>query len=151
MNVISNYVLMIAHSSIIVTISSTIIYKTPNPSLSNRKTNWDIYKGHTEQHFITNIGLKTKIATKHLITTIQETGWNATQQLDNIKIISPNIPNEVMEIVKEKRRARARWQHWQRTHKVKDKKTFNQFKNKLKSIKNESFQTYMKSLNVHIL
>lgn len=82
MNVASNYDLMSDHSPIIATISSTIIYKTSSPALSNSKTNWKIFKSHIKQHLATNISLKTaeeiELATNHIITTIQEAGWNAT-------------------------------------------------------------------------
>lgn len=154
MNIISNYDIMSDHSPIIATISSTIIYKEPTATLSNKKTNWDLFQHHIEQHLNINISLKTtdeiEQATNLFITTIQSAGWRSTPQPTNSKINSPNIPYEIMEIVKEKRRARARWQ---RTHNIEDKRKFNQLnnklRNKLKQTRNETFQEYIKTLSTH--
>lgn len=154
MEVIPNYDLMSDHSAVIATISTSVIYRIPSPSLANRKTDWNNFKDYIEQHLNRSIRLKTteeiEVATNHFTTIVQEAGWNSTPQPTNIKISSPNIPNEIMEIVKEKRRARARWQ---RTHSIEDKRRFNQLNNqlrqKLKTAKNETFKTYLQSINTH--
>lgn len=138
----------------IVTISATIIYRSPKPTLSNYKTDWEAFEGYINGHLNINIRLKTteevEDATNHLITTIQDAGWKATPQPKNLKINSPNVPNEVMELVREKRKARARWQ---RSRNIEDRRKFNQLnntlRNKLKENRNETFQTYLNSLSVH--
>lgn len=149
----SNFDLTSDHTPIIVTISTTIIKKQSRLKLYSKNTDWELFKEHIRQNLNLDISMKTEEeleqATNYFITTIQTASWNATPPQANGSRTTPNIPREIMELIAEKRRARARWQY---SHNPLDKTIFNRLANQLKSkirdAKNESFQNYINNLSV---
>lgn len=141
------------HSYVIATISTTIIKTTPKPSLYNNKTNWTQFKDMISAKIQLNLRLKTPQeideATNHLITTIQNCAWAATPTIENKIRSEINVPNAILQLVREKRRARARWQ---RTRNPEDKRRLNRLINNLKNVikqnKQETYNYYLNNLSV---
>ncbi|KAF2892207.1 hypothetical protein ILUMI_13967 [Ignelater luminosus] len=101
-----------------------------------------------EQNINTNAKLQTndelEAATHHLITTIGEASWTATPKSRNLKANMPNLPYEITQLVKEKRRARAQWQ---RTHNIEDRRKFNQMSLPIKKFTKTEIKAEIKLLN----
>lgn len=79
---------------------------------------------------------------------MQNAAWAATPTI-TVKIRNEiNIPNEIRELVREKRRARARWH---RSRNPADRKLYNRLannlKNKLRAVKQETYQHYLSQLS----
>lgn len=152
MDVESSVELSSDHTPVIATISTTIIKVPPRPSLYNHKTNWSRFRELICENLQTNISLKTAQeideATEVFITTVQKCAWAATPKITNKIRNDINIPNEILEMVKQKRKARARWQ---RTRNPVDKNIFNRLtnklKNKLKQNREQTYQYYLSNLS----
>lgn len=117
--------------------------------LVNNGTNWDEFKIRLAE----KIDLKPFFTTEQLdfevekiVSDIQKTAWDCTPTLKKtVKGIS--YPREIVFLIREKRKARKRWQM---TRAPLDKKHWNFLANKLKfeikKIKNDSFSSYIKEL-----
>lgn len=147
----SNFDLSSDHTPVIATISTTIIKRTPKPSLYNSKTNWDIFREKVEKNLQTDISLKTPLeietATNLFTTTVQNAAWESTPKIEE-GLRNVNIPSEILELVKVKRRARSK-SH--RTRNPIDRNTYNRLANtlkrKLKEVKQETYQNYLSQLS----
>lgn len=152
LDVKSSYDVTSDHIPVIATISTTIIKAAPKPSLYNKNTNWELFRELLCEKLQLNISLQSQQelddATDYLIRTIQDSAWIATPTILKKTRSENNIPNEILELVREKRKARAKWQ---RSRNPIDKNTFNrltnQLKNKLKQNKEETYQHYLSNLS----
>ena len=139
------------HTPVIATISSSVIYKQPTPKLHNNKTNWDTYREIIDNNINLSIRIKTpedlNTTLKTLIDTLQKAARRSTPQ-QITKIITNNIPVEIKQILKEKRKAR---NTWHRTHAPADKTKYNQLsnklKNKLKEMREATLEDYVTNLS----
>jgi hypothetical protein len=113
LEITASYDLSSVHSPIIATVSESILTKPPPPHLHTRTTNWVKYKELIHQGTNLNMSLKTP----HDIET-------TTRDVHTV-----SVPVELKQLIAEKRKARARWQH---THYPEDKRTFHRLSHKLK-------------------
>jgi hypothetical protein len=73
------------NSPVLVTLTSHAINQGKQPSLSNRRTNWDYFRHLANQRIILNVPLKAdadiEAAVKSFKDTVQWAGWKATPEL----------------------------------------------------------------------
>lgn len=113
------------HTPVILTLSDTIIYKEPSPSLTNNKTDWKNYSNYLEKNIVLNVPLKTQDQIENeakLFTTQLQLA--AKKNTSILKKIKPgiNYSIEVKELVREKRKA---CRAWQKTRDPEKKTIFN--------------------------
>jgi DNA-binding transcriptional MocR family regulator len=129
-----------------------VIYKSPKPSLYNNNTDWGLFKENVRNNLRLNISLKTEQeieeATNDFIITIQRAAWAASPTITKITRNNVNIPHEILQLVPEKRRARAK-RH--RTRNPVDKNLYNRLTNNLKTkinaVKQVTYQHYVSQLS----
>lgn len=119
-NISANYMLVDSchdlssdHSPIILTLSEQIIRKTQNPVLTNQKTDWDKFKIEINRLVNLNDNLDSPGAVdgelEKLVHTIQDVAWECTPEIRK-KLKGINYPCEIVAAIKEKRKARKKWQ-----------------------------------------
>ena len=138
------------HSAVILTLSERIIKKVNKPSLVNKTTDWESFKLELEGKIQLNVQLRTKhqleIEAEKFNYNIQTTAWNNTREITH-GIVGNNYPREIRELVKEKRRARRKWQQ---TRDPNDKTVLNnksqQLKRVIQKLKEASIASYLENL-----
>lgn len=138
------------HSPVIATVSSTIIEKTPNGSIHNQHTNWQLFR----EVFTHSTSALTPLKTKEEIEAATE--YLNTSIINAIRLSTPTkppnskqeYPLHILKKIAEKRRLRRVWQT-QRT--PDDKRKLNNATRKLsrtlKNYKNDCFHKYLASLS----
>jgi len=108
------------HSPIIITLSTSPIWKTQPSRLCSKYTNWKQFQGYINKSVTLNIRLKENTELEdedqHLNTLIQEAGWIFTPERKKTIQETNNIPLHIKELVHEKRR-------WQNTRSPLEKNT----------------------------
>lgn len=138
------------HSAVILTLSERIIKKENRPTLVNKTTDWMSFRIDLEN----KINLKVQLRTKQQLdaeaekfnSIIQNAAWDNTKEYTH-RTVGNNYPKEIRELVKEKRRARRRWQQ---TRDPSHKNTLNnktqQLKREIQKLKEESINTFLENL-----
>ena len=145
-----NFELNSDHSAVILTFSERIIKKTKRLTLTNATTNWKSLREEVANKINLNVELKTKddleVAVENFIKVIQNAAWNNTK-LSIQQKIGCNYPNEIRELVKDKRRARRMWQQTRDPHckNILNKKT-QQLRRAIQKLKEESYRSYLENL-----
>jgi len=150
--IVSSLGLTSDHALIIGTISTTVIYKSPKPPLYNNSTDWGLFQENVRNNLRLNISLKTEQeiedATNDFIITIQSAAWLASPIATKNIRKEVNFPNEILQLVRAKRRARAKWH---RSRNSVDKTLYNRLINNLKTkinaVKQETYQHYLSQLS----
>jgi hypothetical protein len=127
----------------------TIRHNTPR--LHNYKTNWEKYREEITNNINLKIKLKTQkdleLAIETLTKVMQQAATQSTTPLEPQKRFN-NIPLEIKQLLREKRKARAMWH---RRHIPTDETRYNQLTNKLKAklkeMRDASFTDYIHSLS----
>jgi hypothetical protein len=87
-DVVSSVELTSDHTPVIDTISTTVIYKSPKPSLYNNNTDWALFKENVRNNLRLNISLKTEQeieeATNDFILQYKEQPGQRPQQLQRL-------------------------------------------------------------------
>jgi hypothetical protein len=138
------------HSGVILTLSETIIGKEANPTLVNKLTNWEGFKGEVTDTIQLLGHLRTieqpEEEAENFIKIIQNAAWKNTPALKR-KTMGNNYPKEIRELIAEKKRARKRWQQ---TRTPANKTRLNnlnlQLKRAIQEAKNESRNSYLREL-----
>ena len=134
----------------IVTISSTIIENTPNGSIHNQHTNWQLFREIFTHTTSASTSLKTneeiEAATEYLNTSIINAIRFSTPAITSIS--KHEYPQYILKKIAEKRRPRRVWQ----THRTpEDKRKLNNATRKLsktiKNYNNDRFHKYLASLS----
>lgn len=149
-NVESSLELSSDHTPVIMTISTALIHKTTNPTLHNKKTDWNAFSKIMNERINLNMPLKNEIdiddANEHLVTVIQETAWETTPKPDNKQQIN-DYPMDIKNNITIKRRLRRKWQL---SRDPIDKKNLNKATKKLKKLiydyNNNNIQNNLKNL-----
>jgi carboxylesterase type B len=149
---VSNLDLTSDHTPVKGTIRTKVIYISPKPSMYNNRTDWGLFKENVRNNFRLNTSLKTEReideATNDLITTIQRAAWSAPPITTKTIRNDVNIPHEILQLVREKRRAREKWY---RTRNPVDKNLHNRLANNLKTkinaVKQETYQHFLSQLS----
>lgn len=139
------------HTPIILTVSQTVIRKQKPSTLVNVHTDWDGFKNDLDRRINLKSPLKTieqlETELQNLIANIQLSAWENTPKVEG-KTRGINYPIEIREKIKEKRKARRRWQE-SRTPLSKNvlNRLGKELKNMIIEIKNETFSNYMGNLS----
>ena len=108
-----NHELSSEHSPIILTISENIIQKPHNQVLVNKRTDWSSFKTELtrETDLSTSIETPEVIETElnKLVNNIQMVDWDNTPVIIK-KLHGINYPREIINLIREKRIARKKWQ-----------------------------------------
>lgn len=108
-----NYDLNSDHSPVILKISERITEKVTKPKLTNKTTNWERFKAELELTIDLTIPLNTDdeldIAVEEFLKNIQSAAWKSTRIFKTRKT-TRFYPEHIISKVKEKRKARKRWQ-----------------------------------------
>lgn len=140
------------HIPVLLTYSETVIQKPKKQSLTNKYTNWDLFRSELDHRIDLHIRLKN---TKELddqaqclIEAIREAAKVSTPKPITNSCQGKCYPLEVRKLVKERRKAR---QIWHSTRLPTDKNTFNRISNQLnrliKSINQKTVQDYLERLS----
>jgi hypothetical protein len=149
-DIVPSFDLSTDHTPIIATISSSVTIRHNTQRLHNYKTNWEKYREEITNTINLKIKLKTKedleLAIETLTKIMQQAATQSTPPLEPQKRFN-NIPLEIKQLLREKRKARAMWHQ---THIPTDKTRYNQLTNKLKAklkqMRDASFTDYIHSL-----
>lgn len=139
------------HTPIILTVSSSIIFKCAPPSLANRNTDWEGFRNELDLLIDLQTPLKTpyqlECEVDKFVEIIQQAAWCNTPVMRR----APNVaayPLEIRELVLEKRKAR---RIWQKSRAPQDKTAFNFLTNRLKNLikenKNETINSFLNGLS----
>lgn len=139
------------HTPIFVTFTESVSYKKQEPSLSNKHTDWEYFKALINNDLVipTNICSTDELdeIALNFVKIIQNASWNSTPAI-NKKQIGYNYPNEIKDMLIEKRKLRRKWQQ---TRNPADKTLFNrasqQLKRKIKDFQNQKIQQHVMSLS----
>lgn len=139
------------HTPVILCLDSLFSLKASKASLVNSSTNWAKFRKIIDQKVNLNTSLKTpndiEDAVQYFTESIQTAAWNSTTP-HSCHPNSISIPAHVRELITQKRRARARWQH---SRLPSDKNIFNNLASSLKrllsKLRNESFNKWTSSLS----
>ncbi|KAI5747663.1 hypothetical protein M8J77_017264 [Diaphorina citri] len=150
MTIDDTYELSSDHSAILLTLSENIILKPSNPVLVNKRTDWISFKLDLASKINLSASLQTKeeidFELEKLVEDIQSSAWENTPEISK-KLTGVNYPREITALVKEKRKARKRWQ---RSRAPSDKTILNRLVGKLKAeiqkVKRDSFANYLSEL-----
>lgn len=138
------------HSPVLITISSQVIIKQKQLNLTNKNTNWNIFKDLVSDTISFDISLKCAEelddAVQKLCVNIQSAAWDATPDTSHISN-TKRIPQNIRDKLAEKRRLR---RIWQSTRAPRDKLKLNRATKEIKKLlmdsKNQSFQEYLEGL-----
>ncbi len=138
------------HSPIILTLSDKLIYKQTTPKLTNKYTEWEVYRQSIHSKINLQVRLKTphelELAANDLTTALIDSAKAATSNTV-IKPTTVSYPKEVLRLVRERRKARHRWQS---TRTPQDKTIFNRIskdtKKAIKEVNEKTFNDLVQSL-----
>ena len=139
------------HLPVILTISSTVIKKTPKSGLTNKSTDWEAFRQKLDDQIDLKVRLKMKSEldqqADEFVQLIRQIATSCTIQPKPRPTECQTYPREVCQLVLERRRAR---RTWQRTRNPADKTIFNRLSNQLnkmiKLLKQQSVEDYLVNL-----
>jgi len=132
------------------TISTSLATHITTTRLHASITDWNQYKTVVRDKLTTKMKLKTRedieVATSELIDILQHAVKTATPVKNRPRQVK-YLPSHIKQLVAQKRRARVRWQ---KTHKLEDRRHFNNANNKLRGalheLNKDTFTAYLASL-----
>jgi len=139
------------HSSIMLTLSASPMYRLESPKLFNSTTHKYKFHDLSDQLIHLNVKLKSSddidIAVNNFTNLIQSAAWSTTSK-SHPSPHFPLVPEFIRSFIVDKRRARARYQ---RSRLPSDKQKYNKLANHLKKVlakhKSESFVRYLTNLS----
>jgi hypothetical protein len=138
------------HSPVLIALSTSTVECTKPPSLTNKDTNWNLFRQMLDNTIDLNIPLKTAIdideIVEHLTKSIQESAWYATPATNKTTNLE-DLPALLRGKIINKRKIR---KLWQTTRAHKQKTQLNQATRELKQLlhehKNMKIQNYLSNL-----
>lgn len=151
LSVISSLDLHSDHSPVILTLSSSVITKERICTLSNKLTDWSIFKKTLNQTINLKLPLKSEgdidLAVEHFNSSVQKSAWVSTPFVHRKVDSCINYPVCVKRKVAERRRLRRIWQNSrQPADKNNLNRTSQQLKRMLRALRNEWFQEFTSNL-----
>lgn len=139
------------HSAVILKLSEDIVKKDGNPVLTNSSTDWLSFKRELDSKIDLTVPLQTTDeldqASENFVKLVQTTAW-ANTRISKSKKISNSYPEYITKKVKEKRKARKRWQQ---SRDPADKNILNnltqQLRRDIKWFKENSLKNYISNLS----
>ena len=141
------------HTPIIIEYRNKPIHYSKPETLYNKTTNWQTFKEIIESKINCNIPLKTpehiEQAVATLTATIQEAArTTTTPELTSRQTIT--IPQEILDKIREKRKAKAKWQKYRTQENKKHlNKLAKEIKNKIKEHNDNEFAKFIGTLSTH--
>ncbi|KAL4136280.1 hypothetical protein QTP88_007828 [Uroleucon formosanum] len=143
------------HSPVFLQLNGKITLKPPRPTLAKGPVNWELFSENLQNSTNLKISLKTdeqiEEAVQNLTTSIQTAVYNSSFKTNipvENSILKNSLPLHIQELIKTKRRARARWQRYNLSS---DKRILNNLTNTIKKLiqqhKSTFFQEKYESLN----
>jgi len=140
------------HIPVLLSLSSNVIMKERKIFLTNKRTDWDLFRTTLEETTTLSVKLKTP---SDIEVVVQKLTKDITEA---IKVATPIIPGgnnreityplEIRELVQQKRKAR---RTWHRTRHPEDKTNWNRIskilRDKINEMKNETFKSYLSGLS----
>lgn len=141
------------HSPIVLTLSDRIIQRPHNPVLANHKTNWEGFKQDICKRVELAIPLQTQEdvdrEVEHLVCTIQTVVWEHSPIIKR-RLRGINYPREIVLAIKEKRKARKRWQATRAPcHKEEWYRAASELKALIQEINEETHEHFITELTSH--
>lgn len=139
------------HSPVLITLSLSVLKKEKSPFLTNKRTNWILYKNLVECNIQLDLPLNDSKsidkAVNHLSQTLKDAATESTP-INNFPERSLNIPKAIHELVNEKRNLRRLWQKSRSPFlKWKLNCLIKRLKRALVENKNESIEVYLNNLS----
>lgn len=139
------------HSAVILKLSENVVMKPTKPRLTNTSTDWLSFKHELDAKIDLSVPLSTfdelEIASEDFMKLIQNSAWHNTRTID-ARPTSTSYPEYILNKVKEKRRARKRWQQ---SRDPADKNILNnltqQLSREIKWFKENSMKNYLSNLS----
>ncbi|KAL1448078.1 hypothetical protein WDU94_013869 [Cyamophila willieti] len=139
------------HTAITLTLSENIITKTHNAVLVNNKTDWESFRLNLAERIQLNLPLESEEdidqALEDLVQSIQTSAWDNTPDVKR-KLQGINYPKEIVSLIREKRKARKKWQNYRYPP---YKKAYNELAEKIrkeiKKLKTESVNNFLSELS----
>ena len=142
------------HIPVLLSLSSEVIMKQKKMSITNKKTNWDLFRNTLEENIILSTRLKTIADINTAVKKITDEIVSAAEIATPVAIngnYELTYPLEIRKLVQQKRRARRTWHS---TRNPTDKTEWNRVSkilhDKIKEMKNETFKTYLSSLTATV-
>ncbi len=139
------------HTPVLLQLNTSIILKTKKHNLTNKLTNWEVFREILENTIDLKVSLKTveelDQQSENFITILQDAAKQSTPEAKAKPICENNYPAKIRELIKERRKAR---RIWQRSRNLIDKTYFNIISNKaskaIKEFKSDCLDNYLKDL-----
>ncbi|KMQ83299.1 reverse transcriptase [Lasius niger] len=139
------------HSAVILSFSEDIVKKPMKPILTNPSTDWLSFKLELDLKIDLSTSLNTveelDKASEDFINIVQGSAWSNTKISEGRKVTT-NYPEYIMNMVKNKRKARKRWNQ---SRDPEDKRVLNNLSQKLrreiKSLKENNLKNYLSNLS----
>lgn len=139
------------HSAVILNLSEKIVSKPTKPVLTNISTDWTSFKLELDSKIDVSVSLNSEQeldnASENFMKLIQNCAWSNTKT-NNARKICTSYPDYILNKVKEKRKARKRWQQ---TRDPADKNVLNtlsqQLSREIKWFKENSLKNYLSNLS----
>lgn len=139
------------HTPIILYIFLEIVKNVKRPTLTSKKTNWDLFRKKLDDLIPSDVPLKTdndiENAVQTLTTCIQQAAWYATPDALETHI-NEELPITIKQKIMEKRKIRKQWQRTRcETNKTKLNKVTKELKELLSESKNQRIQNFLTNLD----
>lgn len=139
------------HTPVLLTLSAKIIKKERKQNLTNKYTDWDVFRDKLDNLINLKVKLSTKeeleTQTQNFIENLRTAASNATPSPKEKPETEIHYPADIREMIKERRKTR---RIWHRTRNPSDKRTFNQVSNQvnqlIKEYKQISVDNYLREL-----
>lgn len=138
------------HSPVIILMNSNALKSEPPKYLTNKKTNWGLYKNLVELNSHLNIPLQTNEEIESALVNLNKTLQDAAKEstpLMKLSELNKDIPKKIQHLLQEKRNLRREWQKSRSPiAKWKLNRSLKNLKQALIDDKNDSIETYLNEL-----
>lgn len=140
------------HSPVILKLSEKLVYNLEPARLTGKTTNWEGFRNETEENIVLSAPLTTpyelEIEVDRFVEIVQIASWNNTPKPRKTPDkYGLRYPPEIKDLVKERRKARKKWQQSRAPqHKAHLNQLSNLLKKTIKDFKNRAIGSYLESL-----
>lgn len=139
------------HTPVLLTLGTSVIRRTKKLNLTNKHTNWAIFREKLDSRIKLNVKLKTiedlELEAQRFIKQIHIAASQATPVAQERPEQEVNYPSEIRDMIRKRRKAR---RVWQRTRNPADKRNFNRISNqtnhRIRDFKQTCFENYLGGL-----
>lgn len=140
------------HSPVILLLGEALIKKEGPPRLTSNRTNWEGFRNDCETNIALNVSLKTPFELEdevdRFVEAIQRAAWRNTPSRSYKINRNEKYPREIIELVREKRKARKKWQNTRAPqHKTVLNRLCNRLRDSIREFKSNKIATYLENLS----